>query len=1125
MAQRQAAARILTISGADLETPALPPLQVSSFYSLHLGISSITTLVQAAVDVGCPALALTDRNAMYGIVPFLQACREADLPAIVGVTLDDPRDATRRATCWARSRVGYATLAAITTRRCLEPEHFDLVAELAALDPAEAWAGTGHLALLVQVACRRSPEGWVALLHPDGRPLHAPADQLQGMARRYGLTSALTSDVLMARPGDLRTFEIQRRIAGRYHGSWIPGEEALIATPDTAIWDRAAQRRWASRYREAAWGAREVAERCAGQVDLRRTGWVMPPCVLPAGVSPEAALHCRAEEGSRRRYSGQVPPSVAKRLGKELTTICQLGYAAYVLAACELVDQAREWGAVCLGRGSVADSLVAYCCGLTEVDPMAHDLYFERFLNEARQDPPDIDIDFSWRVRDRMLQFLFQRHPVGQVAMVGCHHKLHARGAYREAALALGVNPRRLELFRRLPDASAHHLPRVREHFPEVQDFPLDDPDVAEALEVGQALAGIPIATGMHPCGIVLAPRPLPHWTPLERTGKGYLTTQFEMTALESCGLLKLDVLSTRGLGTVDTVRATLRARGARDPLAENFQEYATHPSVQRLLRLGQTVGCFNTESPAMLNLNRQVRCSSYSTLIATSSAIRPGVAESGMMDQYAERHTGEATITHLHPRMAELLHETHGVMLYQEDVLKIAHHVAGLSLGEADALRDAMTRRGHSAGTMDALRQRFLDGCARRGMGAEAATEVWRQIAAFAGFAFCKAHSAALARLSMQTCRLKVDYPAEFLAAVLSNGGGYYIPHLYIEEARRWGLSISGPDVNGSQEEYWGYGTALRVGLMAIKGLHVESIATLLAARQGVPFQSFPEFLCRTGVGAGGLDPSQALLLIEAGACGSFGDTPADQRFMLLAHLKRARAQRDRGTLPLFPAEEPVPTVSGGASGDVNRRTATLIDLLGFLPSRHPLGWLRGSLSWSPSGLPLVQVRDLPRYVGQPVRVLGLAVTRKITETRAKGERMAFLGLDDETGTCEVTWFPGAYRRHARKLDGWGPFVVTGEVTARRGVVSLTATAVERATVAAGIILPALFATSVIAPFGENPNIAPGDPHRNTLVEGDLIHGLGNGSLDSDGARRATSTVSRAPLGATGRAAASGVP
>lgn len=1075
--------RVVLLANADVEP--LPQLHVHSHFSLRLGASSVNALVQAAVDAGCPALALTDRNACYGLLPFLKACREAQLPAIIGVELDDPGQATRRAVCWVRTYQGYRTLCAAITRRCVMPETFDLVTELAAFDPEDLWAGTGDLTLLTQVAALKGARGWFALLYPDSRrDVHAPPDLLQGWARKLGLPVALVSDALMARPADLRTHRVVRKIATRYSSSWTPGEEALVATEDTVIWDRQASARWSARYPEAARGAIRIGEACADRVDPFQRQWVMPPVHLSPGTTAEEALWERAHHGCRRLFKGAPSEDVTQRLKRELKVICEKGYASYFLVTCELVDQAEEWGVVTLGRGSVADSLVAYCCGLTQVDPMAHDLYFERFLNPDRPDPPDIDLDFSWRVRDRMLQFLFDRYPAGHVAMVGCHHTLRARGAYREAALALGLHPSRVGLSKRLPYASAVHLPKLLEHYPEVSDLPLEEPAVIEALEVGQALAGTPIATGMHPCGIVIAPRPLTHWTPLERCAKGYLNTQFEMYAVEEAGLIKIDVLATRGLGTVDTVRATLQARGGYDPLAEDFDAYAGHPAARRLLRQGRTIGCFYTESPAMLQLNRKTQCSDYRTLIATSSVIRPGVAESGMMDQYIERHLDPRKIEYQHPMMKELLEETHGIMIYQEDVMKVAHFLAGMTLAEADSLRRSMGFKRRDTLGPDVIEQRFMEGCRRQQVSPAAADEIWRQISSFASFAFCKAHSAAFARLSMQTCRLKAEYPAEFLAAVLSNQGGYYPAYVYVEEARRWGLAIHGPDVNGSQEEYWGYGCTLRVGFMAIKGLETESIATILAARNGIPFWSFPDFLERTRTGASGLHPTQVLLLIDAGACDSLGGTRADFFVTLLNHVARVRAQRDRTTLPLFPNHELVPELKGGRDRSQAERYVMVMDLLGFLPHCHPLAWLRPSLSWSQAGPPLVAVRDLPQHLGRRVRVLGLGVTRKVSTTRKNNERMAFLSLDEETGTAEVTFFPRVYAQTARYLNGWGPYVVTGLVDERHGVINLNAEALERATVS--VALPDLFNHTPLTPFAEQAGaVVPTDPVLAALING----------------------------------------
>lgn len=1059
-------ARILTLPPP--AQPTLPQLQVHSQFSRRFGASTVTALVQAACDAQVPALALTDRNAMQGVLPFLRACRDAGLPPIIGAEVDDPQDARRRAVCWARSRQGFAALSALVSRRCLTPETFDLATECARLDPTEIWAGTPHLELLLTVAQHRPATGWVALLIPGSRPEAAATPALVlGLAQRLGLLVALTSDAVAARPGDLPAHRLLRRIAARY-SDWRPEEYGLTGTRDTVIWDRATAVHWAGRYPEAARGARQVMEATAGRVDLTRQGWVMPPWPAPEGSDAATELTARARAGMRRRYGPFPPPAIPRRLAYELQVIGEHGYPAYFHVATDLVEQAHRWGLVTLGRGSVANSLVAYCLGLTEVDPMQHDLYFERFLNPARKSPPDIDIDFSWRARDRMLDYLFATYGADQAAMVGCVHTLHARGAYRETALALGLHPDQIALSKRLPHTRRPALQTLKERYPEVAHVPLEDAPVAEALQLAEALVGVPLSAGMHPCGIVLAPRPLTAYGPLDRCHKGYQMTHFDMFGVEEMGLVKLDVLATRGLGTVDTVRAVLRERGEPDPLEAPFAQYAGHPAARRLLRQGQSLGCFYTESPAMLSLNRKIRCASYEHLIATSSVIRPGVAESGMMDEYIGRHLGQKPIAHLHPLLGELLRETHGVMVYQEDVLKVAHHFGGMTLAEADLLRRAMSGKERSPIAMAPVEARFLAAATSRGIPQAHAAEVWRQIASFAGYAFCKAHSAAFARLSMQTCRLKAEATAPFMAAVLSNEGGYYAPHVYLEEARRWGLRISGPDVNGSQAEYWGYGTLLRVGLMAIRNLQHDSIARILTARAGRPFSDMVDFLHRTRTGPGGLDPSQVELLIVAGACDSLAPTRPEQLRLLLTHVKQCQALRERITLPLFPDRAETADNAPGASHrrdwSQDDKYARQLELLGLLPAMHPLTWLGPRLPPLAEGPPLIAARDLARYRGQRVRLRGLGVTRKLVTTRNGRDRMAFLSLEDPTAIAEVTLFPAAYRRCAAALQGWGPYVVTGVVDAQFGVASLTAQQVERVEVPASVQLP----QGVTERFGE---------------------------------------------------------
>lgn len=1035
-------AQVVPVSTGTL-TGGVPPLHTHSYYSLRAGASSLTALVQAALDGGAPALALTDRNAMYGLMPFLAACREADLPALIGCELDDPADARIRAVCWARTRRGFALLSAVVTRRCLTPEQFDLAAECAAFDPAHIWAGTSHLPLLTAVAARRSPSGWVALVYPGRqRGNHPDPGLVQAVAGRLGLLSALASDAWVARPAELPTQHLLLRIASRYTEQ-TPGWEALRGTRDTVIWSREESARWSARYPLAARGALLVAEQCGG-VSLTRERWVMPPWTPPPGLSAASALTERAWAGLYRRFGPYPPGNAIQRLGYELEVICGMEYAPYFHVVADLVEQARAWGIVALGRGSVADSLTAYCLGLSEVDPLRYDLYFERFLNPSRKSPPDMDIDFSWKERDRVLDFLFTRFGDAHGAMVGCFHTLHARGAYRETALALGLSANDVALSTQLPYTSATRLTRLQEQYPESAGLPLDTPHLQPALEHAARLAGIPLSTGMHPCGLVLTPEPLTDYGPLERCHKGYRNTHFDMHAVEDIGLVKIDILATRGLGTVDTVRAALRERRTADPLDAGFDTYAAHPGARRILRQGRTLGCFYTESPAMISLNQKVTCSTYAHLIATSSVIRPGVAESGMMDSYIRRHRGEERVTHLHALLGELLPETYGVMIYQEDVLKVAHLLGGMPLADADLLRRAMSGKERSPIRMAPLRERFLRAAiGERGIAPVVAEEIWRQIESFAGYAFCKGHSAAFAQVSLQTCRLKVEDPATFMAAVLSNEGGFYTPHVYLEEARRLGLRISGPDVNGSRWDYWGYGTALRVGLRAIKGLYEEAGAHLVRVRDGRPFTSVNEFLDRACTGPGALPPSQVELLILAGALDSLGLPRPGQYAALIAHTAREQARRDGGTLPLFPP----PPDRAGPQGDWSRdqRYAAMLDLLGFLPAMHPLDWLKDRLPPVAPGPPLIEAQALPQHAGQQVRIRGLGVTRKLVTTRNGRERMAFLSLEDPTGIAEVTLFPRAYRAAAARLRGWGPFVITGRIERQYGVCSLTAERVER--------------------------------------------------------------------------------
>jgi DNA polymerase III alpha subunit len=513
---------------------------------------------------------------------------------------------------------------------------------------------------------------------------------------------------------------------------------------------------------------------------------------------------------------------------------------------------------------------------------------------------------------------------------------------------------------------------------------------------------------------------------------------------MEDLGLIKIDLLSQRSLGVLaDAVAAVEKRTGKRLPVDDGHSVLGDSET-RRLIREGRTMGCFYIESPAMRSLLRKLRTDTFQDLTAASSVIRPGVAESGMMQEYIRRHLEARAPSasspplewHLHPELEEVLHETHGVMIYQEDVLRVAHVLAGMSLGEADSLRRSMSGKMRSAEAMALVRDRFLAGCAGKKVPPAVAGEVWRQMESFAGYAFCKAHSASYALLSFQVSWLKAHYPAEFMAAVISNGGGFYSAAAYLSEARRLGLKILLPDVNKSARSSTGVSRELRLGLDSVGGIRSSAINSLLESRRREgPFTSLSDLLMRTS-----LKRNEVETLIRCGSCDGFELTRPEMLWRL--------ACREEGTrkTDLFPC-------AGGLADLVPRlpeysleeRCRIEEEIFGFSVSRHPLELLPPRLFRG-----VTRARDMAEYVGRRVRMLGRAIACKRVPVKKKESRewMKFLSLEDLTGTFEATLFPKCYRRYAEHTLTAGPYLLSGRVEEDHGVCSLT---VDRLEVADG--------------------------------------------------------------------------
>jgi DNA polymerase-3 subunit alpha/error-prone DNA polymerase len=677
---------------------------------------------------------------------------------------------------------------------------------------------------------------------------------------------------------------------------------------------------------------------------------------------------------------------------------------------------------------------VDYCLGITNVCPVRHNLYFERFLNPARQDPPDIDVDFAWDERDDVINQVLAAHGV-RAAMVSSHVLFQPRMAIREVAKVFGLPDGEIgRVVGKLPwfwrnDGDDDTLLARLEKLPELksQEFPEPWPEI---LRLAEALIGVPRHISVHPGGTIITPDPVEDYVPVETAPKGVPILQWDKDGAEDGGLVKIDLLGNRSLAVIRDALANLHDNGLI--LDEARWDPENDPDTQRSVARGQTMGCFYIESPAMRLLQQKAGMGDFEHLVIHSSIIRP--AANTYIQEYLRRLKGGAWRP-IHPLLTDVLDETFGIMVYQEDVSKTAVALAGFSHSDADALRKILSKRDKAQKIAD-YRARFVAGARERGVTSSQIDEVWDMMMSFDGYSFCKPHSASYARVSFQAAYLKTHYPAEMMAAVISNQGGFYSAFAYVSEARRMGITVMPPDVNRSQIRYRGRGKKMLVGLQAVLGLATETMARIVSERKRAPFADFPSFLRRIRP-----DAEEARALILAGACDGIAEAdaadPGRRRARLLWILSRQRrpSVRDRsGTYDLFADREdhaPVPDLPPASPLATWQRQ---FGILGFLCDRHPTALFADAIK----SRPRVPIADLRQHIDRHVRVIGWLVAGKVVHTK-HGDPMEFVTFEDETGILETTFFPEAYRRLCDRLDTTRPFWLSGRVQEEYGALTLT--------------------------------------------------------------------------------------
>ncbi len=983
------------------------PLHLHSSWSLLDGASTIEEYVEAASRMGIKALAITDTNALYGAVPFYKAARAAGLKPITGAAVEAGGE---EAVFLARDETGYRNLCRLVSARRLD-EGFSL------LEAARKYAD-GLVILSADEGFLKGAAGRLEGLYAE-LPASSGRRVLRGIfktARELGLPLVATPAAHFAGQQRHRIHKVLSAIRENALLENLPA--AAFAPADAYFRTPAEMERIFRLVPEALSNTLEIAEACTFDFTFGR--YHFPHADVPEGETPFSWLSKLAFKGAARRYR-PLTPAVMKRLAYELEVIEKLNFPEYFLIVEQIVRHARAEGITVAGRGSAADSLVAYCLGITIVDPIAHDLYFERFLNLSRTDCPDIDLDICWRRRDELIDYVYKRYGQANVAMISTHVTYQAKSAFRDVARVFGLPAAEINsLSKTLPFHGGENIAAAARSAPEAADFLLDIEPYRTIVEIASGITGYPRHTGVHLGGLVISDEPLTSYLPLERASKGIVVSQYDMGPVEELGLVKMDLLGQRALTVVnETVEDVERVFKKKiDPYRLDGSDART----ARLIRRGRTIGGFQVESPGMRNLLQMMRARDRDDLQIGLSLIRPGPAGSGMKEHYLRRRLGLEKPFYLHPSMEESLRDTYGVMLYQEDILKVARAVAGFDLAVGDELRKAISK-GRSSEAIAALKSRFIAGAAERGMRQEAALAIWEMVRNFAAYSYCKAHATTYAQISWATMWLKSHYPAQFLAARISNMAGFYHPRVYLEEARRLGVEILPLDINSSAEGFLTGPHSIRIGFMAVKGLSRKTVLKILDRRAERAFTSTADFFERIDA-----PPREVEALVRAGAFCGLGCTRPEALLQLDAFSNGAAAAL-RGAANVRISEY-----------SLREAIACEDDTMEMTPTAHPMIPFRDKArdrGASPA-------RELVALAGRYITLAGFLVTRRRAPTR-DGRVMEFATFEDETDIFEATLFPESYRRYGRLFNSAGPFIIKGRVESRHGACTVEAGFIDR--------------------------------------------------------------------------------
>ena len=1005
-------------------------LHCHSWFSLRYGTLPPHQLVQQAIQHGIKALVLADINTTMGITTAIKAAQGTPLKIIAGIECRDPQHRLLYILI-ALNNTGFEAINYFISHhnltgqplphRCPALPHTAAVyvwGNLHASLGAPVQATAAHTITTPAIHQPLSPHEYIGL------PPHTVGTwAINPWLRQPSLASKLLfcHSVNHSNP---TAFQLHTHLRAIHLNSLISTlSPTQLAHPQHTWLSPQHTANLRERFPSIAHNTDQLLDTCSLHFDFESNKNKKNFYQNPA--ADRAMLQSLCHAGLLHRYGPANIEYASARLKKELETIDLLGFNAYYLITHDVIRFAKSKGFYHVGRGSGANSIAAYCIGITDVDPLELDLYFERFLNPKRKSPPDFDIDFSWDQRDQIYDYIFAKYnspKAYHAALLGTINTFQHRSITRELGKTYGLPKQEIDHFQDDPHHSEHHH--------QITAKIIDLLDQLHPEDATGHRQHFPNLLGIHAGGVLVSEEPITAYTTLHLPPKGYPTAQFDMYQAEDIHLEKLDVLSQRGIGHINTAVQLIQQNRGITVDVHQPEKFKKDPKINQQLRDAQTIGCFYIESPAMRQLLTKLDCTDYLTLVAASSIIRPGVSSSGMMQQYIQRHHDPSNIKYLHPVMKEQLQETHGVMVYQEDVMKICHHYAGMDLADADILRRAMSGKYRGSAAFQAIEDTFFQGAIDLNRPPEITAEIWRQVSSFAGYSFCKAHSASFAVESYQSLFLKTYYPLEFYTAVINNFGGFYQTWVYVHMAQLHGANVQLPCVNNSLYYSHLAGSTLWLGFIHIKGLHQQAAESIIAQRkQNGPFTHLPQLLHSSGMGI-----TQLQLLIDIGALRNMGHQPQPkQQLHAAAHLASSQPALAQDSPALFEPE----------TGDHNLPYHTLTPQQQAIKDAHiELQLLSFPLSLNHFSLLRTAYRgDLPANqlaaaLGKTIRMVGKLVTYKTIRTRT-GKAMTFgTFIDAEGQFFDTTHFPQVWQQYP--MRSLGIYLIQGKVVVEFGHHSL---------------------------------------------------------------------------------------